>query len=101
MTQMLVTVAGALLAGVGAWALWLRRIGGAGRGDAIRIVTSRYLGTKQLVTLIEVDGERLLLGVAGDHVSLVARLGSAGGAAAAAPIDRRDATAVLPAAAVD
>jgi flagellar biogenesis protein FliO len=76
MSQMLVTVAGVLLAGVGAWALWVRRPGGGGPGDAIRVVTSRYLGTKQLVTLIEVDGERLLLGVAGDRVSLVARLGA-------------------------
>jgi flagellar biogenesis protein FliO len=76
MTQMLVTVAGVLLAGLGAWALWIRRAQAGGRGDAIRVVTSRYLGTKQLVTLIEVDGERLLLGVAGDRVSLVARLGS-------------------------
>jgi flagellar biogenesis protein FliO len=75
MTQMLATVAGVLLAGVGAWALWIRRGGAGGPGDAIRVVTSRYLGTKQLVTLIEVDGERLLLGVAGDRVSLVARLG--------------------------
>jgi flagellar biogenesis protein FliO len=79
MTQLLATVAGCLLAGVGAWALWARRVQGNGRGDAIRVVTSRYLGTKQLVTLIEVDGERLLLGVAGDRVSLVARLGSAAG----------------------
>ncbi len=76
MTQLLATAAGVLLAGVGAWALWIRRVGAGAPGDAIRVVTSRYLGTKQLVTLIEVDGERLLLGVAGDRVSLVARLGA-------------------------
>jgi flagellar biogenesis protein FliO len=76
MTQMLATVAGVLLAGAGVWALWIRRGGAGAPGDAIRVVTSRYLGTKQLVTLIEVDGERLLLGVAGDRVSLVARLGT-------------------------
>jgi flagellar biogenesis protein FliO len=92
MTQMLATVAGMLLAGVGAWALWLRRADGRGRGDAIRVVTSRYLGTKQLVTLIEVDGERLLLGVAGDRVSLVARLGSPAPAAASSTGPARDVT---------
>jgi flagellar biogenesis protein FliO len=81
MTQMLATAAGVLLAAVGAWALWVRRTDGGARGDAIRVVTSRYLGTKQLVTLIEVDGERLLLGVAGDRVSLVARLGAPAAAA--------------------
>jgi len=45
--------------------------------DAIRLVTSRYLGAKRFLTIVEVDGERLLLGLAGDHVSLVARLGGA------------------------
>jgi flagellar biogenesis protein FliO len=77
MNEALVTTAGLVLAVLGAWALWLRRAAAATGGDAIRVVTSRYLGTKQLVTLIEVDGERLLLGVAGDTVSLVARLGAA------------------------
>ncbi len=76
MTEAVVTVAGAVLALVGVYGLWLRRGGRGAHGDAIRVVTSRYLGTKQLVTLIEVDGERLLLGVAGDRVSLVARLGT-------------------------
>jgi flagellar biogenesis protein FliO len=73
MTESALTALGALLALAGAWALWTRRAAGR-TGDAIRVVTSRYLGAKQLVTLIEVDGERLLLGVAGDRVSLVARL---------------------------
>jgi flagellar biogenesis protein FliO len=49
----------------------------AAGGDAIRLVTSRYLGAKRFLTLVEVDGERLLLGLAGDQVSLVARLGGA------------------------
>jgi flagellar biogenesis protein FliO len=42
--------------------------------DAIRLVTSRYLGAKRFLTIVEVDGERLLLGLAGDHVSLVTKL---------------------------
>jgi flagellar biogenesis protein FliO len=46
-------------------------------GEAIRLVTSRYLGAKRFLTIVEVDGERLLLGLAGDQVSLVARLGGA------------------------
>ena len=48
-----------------------------GESGAIRLVTSRYLGAKRFLTLVEVDGERLLLGLAGDQVSLVARLGGA------------------------
>jgi flagellar biogenesis protein FliO len=43
-------------------------------GDAIRLVTSRYLGGKRFLTIVEVDGERLLLGLAGDQVRLVTRL---------------------------
>jgi flagellar biogenesis protein FliO len=42
--------------------------------DAIRLVTSRYLGAKRFLTIVEVDGERLLLGLAGDQVSLVTKL---------------------------
>ena len=57
----------------------LRRARGGEPGAArIRLVTSRYLGAKRFLTLVEVDGERLLLGLAGDQVSLVARLGGAG-----------------------
>lgn len=50
---------------------------GMQQSDAIRLVTSRYLGGKRFLTLVEVDGERLLLGLAGEQVSLVARLGAA------------------------
>ena len=63
------------LALVGAGVAILRARGRAGGGDAIRLVTSRYLGGKRFLTIVEVDGERLLLGLAGDQVSLVARLG--------------------------
>jgi flagellar biogenesis protein FliO len=75
MNEALVTVAGILLAVLGTWSLWLRRTGASAPGDAIRVVTSRQLGAKQHLTLIEVDGERLLLGVTGENVALVARLG--------------------------
>lgn len=68
-------VAAILLAGAGALVLWLRRPQ-TPDGSAIRLVTSRYLGAKRFLTLVEVDGERLLLGLAGDQVSLVARLGA-------------------------
>lgn len=74
MTSAVATVLGVLCALAGAWGLWMRRAGSPA-GDAIRIVTNRYLGAKRFLTLVEVDGERLLLGVAGDQVSLVARLG--------------------------
>ena len=70
-----VVVVGAVLVAAGIAVLRARsRTQGA---DAIRLVTSRYLGAKRFLTIVEVDDERLLLGLAGDHVSLVARLGAA------------------------
>ena len=63
--------AGLVLAGV---ALVRTRRAQAAGGEAIRLVTSRYLGGKRFLTIVEVDGERLLLGLAGDQVSLVTRL---------------------------
>ena len=88
MSHALVTVAGAILAIAGLWSLWLRRTTSNDRSDGIRIVTSRHVGAKQVVTLIEVDGERLLLGIAGDNVSLVARLGTEPTARDATPEER-------------
>ena len=74
MTMVVAWVAGATLCIAGAALVYRRRTAAAG-GEAIRLVTSRYLGAKRFLTIVEVDGERLLLGLAGDHVSLVARLG--------------------------
>ena len=74
MTTLLGTVLGVVLAFVGGAIVWRRRVQPQG-GEAIRLVTSRYLGGKRFLTLVEVDGERLLLGLAGDQVSLVAKLG--------------------------
>ena len=74
MTTLLGGVLGVLTAVAGGVIVWRRR-GQPPGSEAIRLVTSRYLGGKRFLTLIEVDGERLLLGLAGDQVSLVARLG--------------------------
>ena len=76
MTSAIIWALAAALVAAGVAVLRARRARG-GQGEAIRLVTSRYLGGKRFLTIVEVDGERLLLGLAGDHVSLVARLGSA------------------------
>ena len=73
MTALVAWVAGVGLVAAGVALLRTRR-GRAAGGDAIRLVTSRYLGGKRFLTIVEVDGERLLLGLAGDQVSLVTRL---------------------------
>jgi flagellar biogenesis protein FliO len=72
-TTLLAWTAAAALVAAGILVLRVRRAGATG-GEAIRLVTSRYLGGKRFLTIVEVDGERLLLGLAGDQVSLVARL---------------------------
>ena len=73
MTTLLVWAAAVSLVGAGVAIVRAKRVPAAG-GDAIKLVTSRYLGGKRFLTIVEVDGERLLLGLAGDQVSLVARL---------------------------
>ena len=73
MTTLIATALGAVLVAGGLWLVRGRRTVG-GRGNPIRVVTSRYLGAKRFLTIVEVDGERLLLGLAGDQVSLVTRL---------------------------
>jgi hypothetical protein len=66
-----ILVVGALLV-VG----WRRsRAVGAG-GGRIELVTSRYLGGKRVLTLVDVEGERLLLALSGNTVRLVARINS-------------------------
>ena len=78
MTALFAWSLGAALVVAGIAILRARRGHGAG-GEAIRVVTSRYLGGKRFLTIVEVEGERLLLGLAGDRVSLVAKLGVGAG----------------------
>ncbi len=82
MTSLLGSVLGAALALLGLVLVWRQRRQQHG-GEAIRLVTSRYLGGKRFLTIVEVDGQRLLLGLSGDTVSLVTRLGRDAEAAAA------------------
>ncbi len=76
MTDVALTLAGAALALLGLLHLWRRRRPLAAV-DAIRLVSSRHLGGKRYLTIVEVEGERLLLGVSDEQVSLVTRLGAA------------------------
>lgn len=78
MTELGVTVAGATLALLGAAGLW-RQYRRSGTEETIRLVSSRSLGGKRFVAIVEVHGERLLLGVSETQVTLVARLGAAQG----------------------
>ncbi|MCW5893746.1 MAG: flagellar biosynthetic protein FliO [bacterium] len=76
MSETVVALVGGVLALVGLVLAWRQRRAAAAP-DAIRLVSSRYLGGKRYLTIVEVDGERLLLGVTGDRVGLVTKLGGA------------------------
>jgi flagellar biogenesis protein FliO len=54
-------------------ASWWRTRQQAITGSRIELLTSRYLGGKKVLSLVEVEGERLLLAVSADTVRLVAR----------------------------
>lgn len=73
MITLAASIGGAGLALLGAVIMWARRQQGT-HGTAIALVATRYLGGKRYLTLVEVDGQRLLLGLSDEHVSLVARL---------------------------
>ena len=73
MTSPAVWIASGALVLAGVAHLWMRRTRTAS-GDAIRLVATRYLGAKRFLAIVEVDGERLLLGLSGESVSLVTRL---------------------------
>jgi flagellar biogenesis protein FliO len=54
-------------------ASWWRARQQAATGSRIELLTSRYLGGKKVLSLVEVEGERLLLAVCGNGIRLVAR----------------------------
>ncbi len=54
---------------------WWGRGSSAPRRNRIKLLGTRMLGGKRCVTLVEVEGERLLLGLGGDQVSLLRSFG--------------------------
>ncbi len=70
----LLLVAALLLLGAAIFG-WLRRLGKGGTPDRIQLLAARGLGGKRLLTLVEVDGERLLLGLSDGRIDCLVRLG--------------------------
>lgn len=57
---------------------WTRRslpAGAAGsKGQLIKVLGSRYLGVKKSITVVQVPGTVLVLGIGGDRISLLTRI---------------------------
>lgn len=48
--------------------------GGGGKGKMIQVLESQYLGVKKNVTMVQVPGAILVLGVAADNINLLAQI---------------------------
>lgn len=56
--------------------LWLRRLGGrpGSPSTLVRTVASTYVGVKKMVSLVEIPGAVLVLGLSGDRIQLLATI---------------------------
>ena len=68
----------ALIAGLGWAAQRLRQVRGTG-GRHLRILDALPLGTRERLVLVEVDGERVLIGIAGGRIERLHALAPRGG----------------------
>lgn len=57
---------------------WLGRIPAGGHRNPIQIVASRALGSRATITMLEVEGERLLVGSSPHGLGLICKLGGTG-----------------------
>ena len=52
-----------------------KKIGLAGQEQKIRVLTSTYLGPKKSIALVEVAGEKIVVGVTATHISMLTKVG--------------------------
>ncbi len=57
---------------------WLGRIPAGGHRNPIQIVATRALGSRATITMLEVEGERLLVGSSPHGLGLICKLGGTG-----------------------
>ena len=50
------------------------KIGLAGKGQQIRVITSTYLGPRKSIAVVDVAGERIVVGVTPTHITMLTRL---------------------------
>lgn len=55
-----------------------KKIGITDQNCSIRVVTSAYVGPKKSIALVDIGGERIVVGITPDHISFLTRLGREG-----------------------
>ncbi|MBI5194317.1 MAG: flagellar biosynthetic protein FliO [Nitrospirae bacterium] len=53
--------------------LW-KKIGKGGKEDGIKVITSAYVGPKKSIALVEVAGERIVVGITPDNISMLTKV---------------------------
>ncbi|HEN20855.1 MAG TPA: hypothetical protein ENN86_02475 [Desulfobacteraceae bacterium] len=74
MLAALVIVLGGLLAAFYVSKRLFRREAGASGEKLIRIIGNSYIGVKKTITMVEIPGAVLVLGVTNDNISLLAKI---------------------------
>ncbi|MFO7707970.1 MAG: flagellar biosynthetic protein FliO [Desulfobacterales bacterium] len=73
----LAAVLGGLFAALYLVRRFFQRAGAASGERLVRVIASHYIGVKKAVTLVEIPGAVLVLGVAGDRIQLLSRIDDA------------------------
>lgn len=55
-----------------------KKIGIGGQNPGIKVITSAYIGPKKSIVLVDIAGERIVVGITPNHISMLARLGKEG-----------------------
>ncbi len=74
MLAALAAVLGGLFVAVYLARRFFQGAGAASGGRLVRVIASHYIGVKKAVTLVEIPGAVLVLGVAGDRITLLSRI---------------------------
>lgn len=55
-----------------------KKMGIKGQKQDIRVITNAYIGSKKSIALVEVSGEKIVVGITPNHITMLTRLGKDG-----------------------
>ncbi|OGW15712.1 MAG: flagellar biosynthetic protein FliO [Nitrospirae bacterium GWA2_42_11] len=55
-----------------------KKMGIKGQNQDIRVITNAYIGSKKSIALVEVSGEKIVVGITPNHITMLTRLGKDG-----------------------